>query len=181
MARPGCPNRHRTKANKLEPSLEHSAKAACQREIPKDYGLEPRMWGQGIKEVHLKLTEFPSPPISVQCPQDWRGLSVEHMSGWGVELLWKNPGEWTEVFVRVSHPQHKPLLVLMTNDHTNHCFHMKKCQCPVHLSDIFEQQHHIRTWKDLVPRCTPSSWFRTTKHDWIFHRVGKDPDNTSDS
>lgn len=76
-----CPNVHRTKENKLEPSLEHSAKALCQREIPKDYGLEPRMWGQRIKEVHLKLPEFPSPPIAVQCPQDWWGLSVEKMSG----------------------------------------------------------------------------------------------------
>lgn len=101
-ARPGCPDTHRTKANKLEPSREHSAKAVCQREIPKDYGLEPRMWGEGVKEVHLKLTEFPSPPIALQCPQDWRGLSVEQVSGWGVELLWKNPGEWAEVSVRVN-------------------------------------------------------------------------------
>ncbi|KAJ7397217.1 hypothetical protein BTVI_137423 [Pitangus sulphuratus] len=69
-ARLGCPNTQRTKANKLEPSPEHSAKAVCQREIPKDYGLEPRMWGERIKEVHLKVTEFPPPPIAKQCPQD---------------------------------------------------------------------------------------------------------------
>lgn len=61
----GCPNARRTKANKLESSLEHSAKAVCQGEIPKDYGLEPRMWGETIKEVRLKLTEFPSPPIAI--------------------------------------------------------------------------------------------------------------------
>lgn len=60
-ARLGCPNTQGTKANKLEPSLEHSAKAVCPGEIPKDYGLEPRTEGERIKEVHLKLTEFPSP------------------------------------------------------------------------------------------------------------------------
>lgn len=80
-ARPGGPNTHSTKANKLEPSRERSAKAVCQREIPKVYGLEPRMWGQRVKEVHLKLTEFPSPPIALQCPQDRWGLSVEQVSG----------------------------------------------------------------------------------------------------
>lgn len=94
----GCPNTHRTKANKLEPSLEHSAKAVCQGEIPKDYGLEPRMWGDRIKEVHLKLPKFPS-PIAMQCLQDWwevaTGLSVKQVSGQGGDFLWKNPGEWS--------------------------------------------------------------------------------------
>lgn len=66
----GCPNTHGIKANKLEPSLEHFAKAVCQGEIPKEYGLYPRMWGERIKEVHLKLTEFPSLPTAPQCPQD---------------------------------------------------------------------------------------------------------------
>lgn len=61
----GCPNTYRTKANKLESSLEHSAKAVCQGEIPEDYGLEPRMWGETTKEVRLKLTKFPSPPIAM--------------------------------------------------------------------------------------------------------------------
>lgn len=69
-ARLGCPYTRGTKANKLELSLEHSAKAVCQGEIPKEYGLEPRMWGERIKEAHLKMTEFPSPPIAMRCPQD---------------------------------------------------------------------------------------------------------------
>lgn len=37
MARPGCPNTSRTKENKLEPSQQPSAKAVCQREIPKGW------------------------------------------------------------------------------------------------------------------------------------------------
>lgn len=124
-----APTQTGQKANKLEPSLEHSAKAVCQGEIPKEYGPEPRMWGERenrsiwswlnfllqllrsvLRTVLSSYRSFCETGIRTR-----RGLPLEKPRRMEQKYLW---GCLT---LNASHS-----LLSCWNDHTNHRFHMNK-------------------------------------------------------
>lgn len=168
-ARLGCPNRLGIKANKLDSSLEHLAKAVCQGEIPSKDGLQPGMWGERIKEVHLKLTRIPSPPNSY-------AVSSGLMRGSNRSFCWRSIRDKKEIFgetqengaeikfVRASYSQHKPLLALIaiqsiSSIRTNE----RSVSCTPRQCAVWAGSTSMGLQQVVVPRETSGSWFRTTK------------------